>query len=185
MVLARDHTLNAGRAHGFGHSGKLAVVANDLEAVTGEDEFPGIGNVDVHSAADNAAHVYAKLLAECQFAQRMACPDTVLTHLQFAHVDVAVEQAGSIAGALVEVGLYLYVPRPQVLDEHALQPDGTVLEPAGHHHQHQYAHGKGDDESIGKAAQIVAHIEHKRAGNDHTHQDGEEQGQMVEPAFGP
>ena len=60
-----------------------------------------------------------------------------------------------------------------------------MLKSAREHEENNDSHCQGYDEGIGKAAEIVEHIEHKRTSYYNTHKYGEEQRQMVDTAFRP
>ena len=90
-----------------------------------------------------------------------------------------------IQWALPSVHLCLDIARAKVLHKHSLQSDTAVLQTSRHYHHQHNSYGNGNDEGIGESAEIIAYIEHKTARDNHPHDDGEDEWQMIQSALRP
>ncbi len=111
-------------------SGQLAVVANHLKAVAGEDDVIAAGYVNAPMSAQDAAHVDCKTAGCAQVTEPLTGPRRVFGHVELGYMDMPVEQMALIERATTAMNLCLDVARTEVLDEQPLQLYAAFLEPA-------------------------------------------------------
>ena len=105
-----------------GEGFKAAVVADDVQAVAGEDEGVATGNVEAVSTAHDGCHGDAEAGTELETVQTPAAPGACFGNFNAGNVEMASGEASGIERAGGSVRCHV-LPRAQVLEESALQTD--------------------------------------------------------------
>src|SRR5574344_123416 len=141
--------------------------------------------VDSSSAAQYAAHVYAVLLSQSELFERHASPMGIFRDVDVRNMDVAVKQMVCIERLLFSEHLSFNLTRPEIVQKHPLNADGTLLQSSGEEHQHYCDDGDADHQRIGESCQEVADVEDERHGYHQSDEDGDNERQTIETAFRP